>query len=132
VKSASTASCLDLAPIFGPKAEGFLSRALAALRETLPVAEVWIFGSCARGDATPDSDLDLLVVLTDDHGLQQPNLACYRAIRKRRSGIPTDDMAISQSRWDQEQTDPFGLFGDVCREGIQLYAHRSEESAALV
>jgi predicted nucleotidyltransferase len=132
VKSASTASCLDLASIFGPKADGFLSRALTALREALPVEEVWMFGSCARGDARSDSDLDLLVVLADDHGLQRPNLACYRVIRKLRSGVPTDVMAISRSRWKQEQTTPFGLFGDVCREGIRVYAHRSKESPALV
>ena len=107
----------DLTRLFGTKAEGFLSRALAALREALPIEEVWLFGSFARGKARPGSDVDLLVVLADNHGLRRPNLACYRAIRRLRSGIPTDVMAISKSRWEREQAEPFGLFGDVCREG---------------
>jgi uncharacterized protein len=122
----------DLVRIFGSKADSFLARSLAALRQAFPVEEVWLFGSCARREARPDSDLDLLVVLADSHGLTRPTLACYRAIRRLRSGIPTDVMAISKSRWDRERTSPFGLFGDVCREGIQLYANRSQESRALV
>lgn len=117
---------------FGSKAEGFLSRSVAALRQALPVEEVWLFGSCARGEAKPDSDLDLLVVLADDHGLARPTLACYRAIRRLRSGIPTDVMAISKRRWEQACAHPFGLFGDVYREGVQVYVNRREESPALV
>ena len=122
----------DLGRVFGPKAEGLLSRYLAALRQTVPVEEVWLFGSCARGDGGPDSDVDLLVVLADDHGLVRPTLACYRAIRQLRSGVPTDVVAISRSRWEQEQAAPFGLFGDICRQGLRLYANRREESPALV
>ena len=91
-----------------------------------------MFGSCARGDAGPDSDLDLLVVLADGHGLARPNLACYRAIRRLHSGIPTDVMAISRSRWEREQVEPFGLFGEVCRAGLRLYANGRSESSALV
>jgi predicted nucleotidyltransferase len=123
---------VDLVRVFGSKADGFLARCLAALCLALPVEEVWLFGSCARGEARPDSDLDLLVVLGDGHGLARPTLACYRTIRRLHSGIPTDVMAISKSRWDQECANPFGLFGDVCREGIQVYADRSKESPALV
>jgi uncharacterized protein len=128
----ATKAPVDLTRVFGPKGEGFLERCVAALREELPVEEVWIFGSCARGEANPDSDLDLLVVLADNHGLNRPNLACYRAIRRLRSGIPTDVMAICRSRWEQECASPFGLLGDVCREGIQVYANRSEEPSARV
>ncbi len=123
---------VDPAAVFGARGQGFLPRCPTALREQLPAEEVWIFGSCARGGAKPASDLDLLVVLADDHGLALPNLACYRAIRQLRSGIPVDVMAVSRSPWDREQESPFGLFGDVCREGVRLYANRPAESPAPV
>jgi uncharacterized protein len=38
--------------------------AVARLLAGYPVARAWIFGSVARGDDRPDSDLDLLIELT--------------------------------------------------------------------
>jgi len=35
------------------------------LRGTYPDAMIWVFGSRARGDAYPGSDLDLLIVLDE-------------------------------------------------------------------
>jgi predicted nucleotidyltransferase len=122
----------DLTRVFGGRARDLAERVVSALRRAVPVEEVWLFGSCARGDARGDSDLDLLVVLADDHGLARPTLACYRAIRKLHTGIPTDVMAISRSRWEREQAQLFGVFGDVCRDGVKLYANGRKESPALV
>ena len=77
-----------LVRIFGEQARGLAGRLVTALRESLPVEEVWLFGLFACGNAGPDSDLDLLVVLADDHGMARPTLACYRAIRKLHTGSP--------------------------------------------
>lgn len=35
---------------------------IAPLAQKYNVAEIWVFGSYARGDATADSDIDLLVL----------------------------------------------------------------------
>jgi hypothetical protein len=112
---------MDLSAVFGEQGRDILARCVAALRQAVRVEEVWLFGSCARGNATPESDLDLLVVLRDDHGLARPNLECHRAIRCLYSGIPTDVLAISSTQWRGEQANPFGPFEDVCREGVRLY-----------
>ncbi len=122
----------DLVSLFGEAARGLAERIVAALRQAVPVEEIWLFGSSARGEAHSDSDLDLLVVLKDDHGLARPTLACYRALRRLRTGIPMDVLAISRSRWERERIERFGLFGDVCRDGVLLYAHGREEPSALV
>jgi predicted nucleotidyltransferase len=44
--------------------KGRLKKAAQKLAKTHPeVAEVWLFGSLARGEAAPGSDADLLIVL---------------------------------------------------------------------
>lgn len=112
----------DLTPVFGGRARDLAGRVVAALCRAVPVEEVWLFGSCARGDARMDSDLDLLVVLADDHGMARPNLACFRAVNHLPEIPPADVSAISKSRWERERAHPFGLFGDAAQEGICLYA----------
>ncbi|MHB8522943.1 MAG: nucleotidyltransferase domain-containing protein [Limisphaerales bacterium] len=128
----TTVHAPDLSRIFGEQARDLMVRIVAALRQAAPTEEIWLFGSCARGDARPGSDLDLLVVLVDGHGLARPTLACYRAVRTLHTGIPVDVIAVSRSRWEHEQEQPFGLLGDVCREGVKLYANGRKESPALV
>ena len=115
-------TALDLARLFGLRGRGLTERIVAALRQAVPVEEIWLFGSCARGDAQPDSDLDLLVVLADEHGLARPNLACFQAVNHLPDVPPADVVTLSKSRWEQERAHPFGLFGDAAEEGICLYA----------
>jgi predicted nucleotidyltransferase len=121
--SVAPALSVDLVRIFGPRAEGFLSRCLAALRQALPVEEVWVFGSCGRSEAKADSDLDLLVVLADGHGLARPNLACFKAVSRLWPRPPIDVLAISKGQWEFEQQHPFGLFGEVFQQGIRIYGN---------
>lgn len=40
-----------------------ISKAIAEYFKTQPVVKAWIFGSFARGEETPTSDVDILVVL---------------------------------------------------------------------
>jgi len=51
----------NLPPSLAPQRET-LARCLEAMNRALPLREVWLFGSHARGDARPDSDVDLCVV----------------------------------------------------------------------
>lgn len=121
--SATTANePLDLTRVFGARAHGLTGRIVDALRQAVPVEEVWLFGSTARGTPGPDSDVDLLVVLADNHGLARPTLACFKAVNHLPEVPPADVLAVSKSKWEREHTHPFGLFGDAIREGICLYA----------
>ena len=36
--------------------------------KTKPVLKAWLFGSYARGEQTPDSDVDILVVFDEENG----------------------------------------------------------------
>ena len=46
--------------------EALLRQMAAEIREEIPEAEVRLFGSHARGDATPSSDVDLMIIVTDE------------------------------------------------------------------
>jgi predicted nucleotidyltransferase len=39
---------------------------IAEYFKTQPILKAWLFGSFARGEETPDSDVDLLVVYDDE------------------------------------------------------------------
>ena len=56
----------------------FLQAVKRSVQEIDPQAEVWLFGSRARGDARPDSDWDFLV-LTE----KQANWTFKRQVRDR-------------------------------------------------
>ena len=51
----------NLPPSLAPQRET-LARCLEAMNAALPLREVWLFGSHARGEARPDSDVDLCLV----------------------------------------------------------------------
>ena len=113
---------LDLSRVFGARGRGLAERVVTALRAAVPVEEIWVFGSCARGAARGDSDLDLLVVLADEHGLARPTLACFQAVNHLPECPPADVLTVTKSRWSDERARPFGLFGEVVREGVCVYA----------
>ena len=45
-----------------------LINVIRAYFATQPVLKVWLFGSYARGEQTPDSDVDILVVFDEENG----------------------------------------------------------------
>jgi predicted nucleotidyltransferase len=46
--------------------EALLRQMATEIREEIPEAEVRLFGSHARGDARPSSDVDLMIIVTDE------------------------------------------------------------------
>jgi len=90
--------------------------------ELLPTLVV-LFGSVARGEATPESDLDLLVVrpagCEPDGPVWQEQLAKLQA---QASGWTGNDTRILQFS-EQELTDgePQQVLTDAARDGIELY-----------
>jgi predicted nucleotidyltransferase len=46
--------------------EALLRQMAAEIREEIPEAEVRLFGSHARGEARPSSDVDLMIIVSDD------------------------------------------------------------------
>lgn len=82
---------------------------------------IYLFGSTARGDAGPDSDYDLMIVLPDDGPLDKkdPGIG-YTAVE----GLPRsgDFLIWTRRSFDSRLHLKASLPSTVLREGMLLYA----------
>jgi len=67
---------------------------------------VYVFGSYARGEATPDSDLDVLIVLDrlDDYGEEINRTSHLISSLSLDCGTSLSRVFVSQSQWAEGQT----------------------------
>ncbi len=87
--------------------------------EAHPV-RVILFGSAARGEMTPDSDIDLLVVMPDGTHRLHTMQRLYARIRGVR--VPFD-LLVATIADLEAHGDALGLiYRDALREGRELYA----------
>lgn len=101
---------LDLAPI---------EPLLARIEEVYHPAQVWLFGSRARGDAGTSSDWDLLVVVDDD---TDAVLLDPRAVwkMKRDAGVMADVLVLPSREFLEDRDTVNTLAHAVTREGVLL------------
>ena len=103
-----------------------LHAGLRALSLHPDVRAVVAFGSRARGDAEPVSDLDLAVIHREARLNPQQKLSVWRTYRKLLGSVPVgvdllvsgweDAAHMAGSRWH--------VMGDIVREGKVLYVAR--------
>jgi len=88
---------------------------------TLPVKQIYLFGSYANGTSQKDSDLDLYVVLNDN--VQMRMLDADDKIRlaiDRKKSMPVDILTNTFSKFQDRSTGPT-LERTIIREGIKIY-----------
>jgi predicted nucleotidyltransferase len=80
---------------------------------------LYLFGSVARGDAGPDSDYDLLVVVPDDAPPERRrSRLAYEVLRG--TGTSADVLVCTRSYFEQRRMLKASLPGTVLREGRAL------------
>lgn len=81
---------------------------------------VYLFGSHARGDAGPDSDLDLLVIVPDDAtpDRRRSRLA-YEVLRG--TGVAADVVVWTRGYFERRREVPTSLPAIVHKEGRLLH-----------
>ncbi|GHU41679.1 hypothetical protein FACS1894190_10090 [Spirochaetia bacterium] len=89
--------------------------------ETVPVEQIYLFGSYAYGTPHKDSDFDLYVVLKDDAPIRDIDamMAMDLAIGFKRSK-PLDILAIKSNRFSARKTG-ITIERTIAQEGIKLY-----------
>lgn len=88
--------------------------------EAFTPEKIILFGSYAYGNATPDSDVDLLVIMDTDLPAAERNRTISRLLRPRRMAM---DIVVKNPQEIQKslhRVDPF--IHEVLQKGVVLYA----------
>jgi len=91
------------------------------IRSVTPDAKVILYGSEARGDARPDSDIDLLILIDKDKVTfsDQKRIAYPLYDVELDTGISISPLIFTRKQWDNR---PFKtpFYMNIINEGIEL------------
>lgn len=99
--------------------EATLREIVRRLVEAVDPDRIILFGSRARGDARPDSDLDLLIVKESDELRHRRAIPAYNALSGL--GIPTDIIWRTRAEIAEWSRVPNHVVTRAIREGKVLY-----------
>ena len=96
------------------------------LSSALPVQEIWLFGSQATGQADPYlSDLDLLVVLPDNHGIARPHRQAGLALAQTPTPTGAEVIVMTTSEFHRQgPSAPPLLASEALTKGRKVYERR--------
>ena len=89
--------------------------------ETIPVEQIYLFGSYANGTPTNDSDLDIYVIMKDD--ASQPEIEAEQKIALafiEKKTMPADILVSKKTRFERRLSAPT-LEREVATKGMIIY-----------
>jgi predicted nucleotidyltransferase len=101
-----------------------LAEYIRRLRQEWPerIAHVWLFGSKARGDGGPESDIDLLIVAADDGQDIDRNISRLTVEVDLAYGVVLSDHVVGIERFRQMAAWEEPIHHSIQRDGIDLWS----------
>ena len=87
--------------------------------EAVHPQRVVLFGSAARGEMGPNSDLDVLVIMPDGTHRRRTAQEVYR--RMWGFGFAKDIVVVTESDVREHSMDPYMIIKNALEEGRELY-----------
>ena len=105
-----------------PDEEQWLAAYRAALEDRHPglVSRMVIYGSKARGEDTPESDLDVLLLVKDEGGHLKRELRRLGHLLAAASEAAPSIMAYTETEWDQRKASGSPFRQAVERDGVAV------------
>ena len=95
--------------------ESTIQKTVELLQQAAPGSTVIVFGSCARGDAKHDSDLDVIVIEPEVASRLEETIRLRDVLRP--VGIPVDVLVVSRETFEYWADTPNTVFNEAVREG---------------
>ncbi len=88
---------------------------------TVPVEQIFLFGSHVNGKPHADSDLDIYVVISEDADIREIDAIklIHRAIRDKKT-MPVDVVVSKKNKFNQRKCAPT-IERQIVQEGMMLY-----------
>ena len=102
--------------------KALLLQMAAEIREEIPEAEVRLFGSHARGNARPGSDVDLMITVSDDWYAQHNRFEVLGQLWNKlaRHRVAVDLLLYSRSKVEERRHWLSHVIAQAYREGVVL------------
>ncbi len=84
------------------------------------IQQTILFGSKARGDSEPDSDIDILIIVVEESWALRDDISRIAAQASLAHDVLIGPRVIGQDRWNRMARDRFNLYENVLREGVRL------------
>lgn len=110
-------------PILAPNDLAALSEFIRQMRERFSqkIIHVWLFGSKARGEKNPESDIDLLIVARDDEWEFEKSVTRIATQIDLAHNVVLSDHIVDLNRFKQMESRGEPLYHSIMREGVDLW-----------
>jgi len=98
--------------------QAFLQRLYRVYGDT--IQQVFLFGSKARGDSGPESDIDILIIVAKENWALRDAVSRMAAQESLAHDVLIGPRVIGKERWRRMAQDRFTLYENVAREGVKL------------
>ena len=97
-----------------------INDAVYMLKKRFSIQEIILFGSKARGDSGPWSDIDILVIVREESWPFRGEISTLAARVSLEYDVLIGPRVIGLERWEGMERDGFSLYRNISAEGIPL------------